>query len=98
MAPDKSQGFSVYKGLQRPLIFKSLKGKFIYWGMGCVLCAFLVAIILATTIHPIAGVIGLIAIGLGGLLLINQRQKKGLHNKTKSTGTYIIAPLFKRSS
>jgi len=26
--------FAIYKGLQRPLVFRSFKGKFIYWGVG----------------------------------------------------------------
>jgi len=98
MDSNKGQGFNVYRGLQRPLIFKSLKGKFIYWGMGCVLTAFISAVLLSTLLHPVAGIIGLIAIGLGGMLIIHHKQKGGLHNKTKSEGTYIITPQFKRGS
>ena len=95
---DSGNEFNVYKGLQRPLIFKSLKGKFIYWGMGCMLAAFIVGILLSTLVRPVAGIIGLIFIGLGGMHFIHQKQKKGLHNKTKSKGTYIITPQFKRIS
>jgi len=88
--------FNVYKGLQRPLIFKSLKGKFIYWGMACLLAAFTTGVLLSTLIHPVAGILGLIVIGLGGLGFIHARQKNGLHSKTESRGTYIISPQIKR--
>jgi hypothetical protein len=96
MDSDKGKVFNVYKGLQRPLIFKSLKGKFIYWGMACMLTAFIAAVVFSTLIHPIAGIVGLIIIALGGMLIIHQKQKKGLHSKTKSAGTYIVTPQFKR--
>lgn len=95
---DSGKEFNVYKGLQRPLIFKSLKGKFIYWGMGCVLAAFIVAVLLSILVRPVAGLLGLIIIGLGGMFFIHQKQKKGLHSKTKFKGTYIITPQFKRVS
>lgn len=98
MNSEKGKEFNVYKGLQRPLVFKSLKGKFIYWGMACVLFAFMIAVILATVVNAIVGVIGLLVIGLGGLGFINSKQKKGLHSKTKSTGTYIVSPRFKRAN
>ncbi|PSR51928.1 DUF4133 domain-containing protein [Adhaeribacter arboris] len=98
MESEKGSGFNVYKGLQRPLIFKSLKGKYIYWGMACLLVAFVTGILLSTIIHPVAGIIGLIVIGLGGMGFIHSRQKGGLHSKTKSNGTYIVSPYFKRHS
>jgi hypothetical protein len=30
----KDHSFEVFKGLQKPLVFHSFKGKFIYWGAG----------------------------------------------------------------
>ena len=95
---DSGKEFNVYKGLQRPLIFKSLKGKFIYWGMACMLGAFIAGVLLSTLVNPLAGIIGLIVIGLSGMLFIHHKQKKGLHSKTKSQGAYIITPQFKRIS
>ncbi|WP_228466590.1 hypothetical protein [Adhaeribacter swui] len=73
-----------------------MKGKFIYWGMGCILLAFVGAILLATLIHVIAGAIGLIVIALAGMFFILSKQKKGLHSKTRSSGTYIITPQFRK--
>ena len=98
MKDSASNGYNVYKGLQKPLIFKSFKGKFIYWAMSCVLAAFIVGVLISTLVKPIAGVGAMIAISLGGLLFINHKQKKGLHNKTASTGTFIVSPKFRRAS
>lgn len=98
MKASAKDGFNVYKGLQRPLIFKSFKGKFIYWAMGCVLAAFITGVLLATLVKPIIGMLGMIAISLGGLLFINNKQKKGLHKKKVDTGTFIITPIIRRSA
>lgn len=98
MKDTATNGYNVYKGLQKPLIFKSFKGKFIYWAMGCVLAAFVIGVLVSTLVKPIAGVAAMIVISLGGLLYINQKQKKGLHSKTVSTGTFIVSPKFRRAS
>ncbi|WP_181308826.1 DUF4133 domain-containing protein [Rufibacter sp. XAAS-G3-1] len=95
---DSTDGYNVYRGLQKPLIFKSFKGKFIYWAMGSVLAAFVVGILVSTLVKPIAGVAAMIVISLGGLLFTNQKQKKGLHKKKISLGTFVVSPKFKRSS
>jgi len=94
----KEKGFNVYRGLQKPLVFMSLKGKFIYWGMSCVMLAFLSGILLATLVHPVTGIVGGLIFGLGGMFFIHNKQKRGLHTKTKLTGNYIITPQFKRIS
>jgi len=62
------------------------------------LTAFLSAVLLSTLVHPVAGIVGLIVVGLGGMVIIHHKQKNGLHSKTKSAGTYIITPQFKRAS
>lgn len=96
MVSSKGKEFNVYRGLQRPLIFKSLKGKFIYWGMGCLLLSLVSGILLATLVHVAVGAIGLILFALGGMFFILSKQKKGLHDKTRSSGTFIITPQFKK--
>ena len=40
-------GFKVYKGLQRPLVFKNLKGKFIGWGAAALITSFLLCVVSA---------------------------------------------------
>lgn len=66
--------------------------------MACILLAFLGAILLATLVHVAVGVLGLIGIALGGLFFILSQQKKGLHSKTRSAGTYIVSPRFRKGA
>ena len=40
--------YNVYKGLQKPLIFKGFKGKFIYIGGACIISALLLCAIVST--------------------------------------------------
>lgn len=96
MATGRHTGYNVYKGLQQPLVFKSFKGRYIYWAMGSVLAGFFSAVILTVAVNFLAGFIALLAVSMGGLLYTNSRQKKGLHAKTRSTGVYIVPARLKR--
>jgi hypothetical protein len=81
--------FAVYKGLQKPLIFKGFKGKFIYWGLGSVLAGLVLGALTMSLINMYLGAIVLIGSMVGGLLYTAGTQKKGLHNKSRSRGIYI---------
>ena len=63
--------FNVYKGLQKPLIFKGLKGKFIYIGAGCAIGALLSSVIISNIISYTWGGITLCIVMFGGLTLMN---------------------------
>jgi hypothetical protein len=89
------QSFSTHKGLQKPLVFKSFKGKFIYWGAACVLSGFILCVIAVTTLGMTVGVLVFAVVVVGGLIMIGQQQKKGLHSKTVSKGIFIIPPNYK---
>ena len=43
--------FAVYKGLQKPLIFKGFKGKFIYWGIASLLAGLVFGALTMTLIN-----------------------------------------------
>ena len=86
--------FNVYRGLQRPLIFKGLKGKFIYIGGACVVVSLLSASIISTTTSFMWGGIALLVTMFGGLGITIQLQKKGLHNKDKRKGIFIVSKIF----
>ncbi|GAA4431446.1 DUF4133 domain-containing protein [Pontibacter saemangeumensis] len=98
MRPEnRPSGYPVYKGLQQPLVFKSFKGRYIYWAMGSILAGFFSAVLLTVTINFLAGFVSLLAVSMGGLLYTNSRQRKGLHSKTRSTGVYIVPARLKRT-
>ncbi|RZK42651.1 MAG: plasmid transfer protein [Pedobacter sp.] len=87
--------FGVYKGLQRPLVFKSFKGKFIYWGVGILLSGLLLGALTMALISMYLGVFVLAAIVAGGLFYTARKQNKGLHSKTVSSGIHIHQPSIK---
>ncbi|MDM8242878.1 DUF4133 domain-containing protein [Phocaeicola barnesiae] len=86
--------YNVYKGLQKPLIFKGLKGKFIYIGGGCVIAALLVCAIVSTLTSFMWGGLTLCIVMFGGLGVTIILQRRGLHNKDRRKGIYIISNTF----
>jgi len=82
--------FNVYKGLQKPLVFKGFKGKFIYWGIGSVVGSLVVGGVVGTAVNGILGAVTMIICIVLGYLLTATQQKKGLHSKNKARGIYII--------
>ena len=53
-------GFKVYKGLQRPLVFKNLKGKFIGWGAAALITSFLLCVLVGNLVGVLFGMVTLI--------------------------------------
>jgi hypothetical protein len=95
------RNFNVYKGLQRPLAYKGFQGKFIYWGIGSVLCGLLIGAITMAVFSMLLGVLLLAGCIGGGLFYTLSMQKKGLHDKTRCSGVVFfhqhrIVPGFKR--
>jgi hypothetical protein len=88
--------YAVYKGLQKPLIFKGFKGKFIYWGVACLLAGLVFGALTMALVSGWLGAMVLIGCIVGGLLYIAGRQKKGLHVKTRSTAIQVHPPKFKK--
>jgi hypothetical protein len=81
--------FAVYKGLQKPLIFRGFAGKFIYWGIGCLLAGLVFGALTMTLVNMWLGAIVLVGIIVGGLFYIAGKQKNGLHVKTRAKGIFI---------
>jgi len=81
--------FAIYKGLQRPLVFRSFKGKFIYWGVSSLLAGLVLGALSMSLINMWFGAIVLAGSVVGGLLFVASKQKKGLHQKTRSRGIYV---------
>ena len=88
--------FPIYKGLQKPLVFRGFKGKFIYWGVGSLLGGLVLGALTMSLVNMGLGAIVLIGSVVGGLLYIAGKQKKGLHEKSRASGIYVHALNFKR--
>lgn len=83
--------YPVFKGLQKPLEFLGLRGRYIYWAaatvgggllsflVGFIAFGFTVGLILATSI-----------LAFGGMMIF-LKQHKGLHSKKSDKGVFIYA-------
>lgn len=88
---DNGRVFNSYKGLQKPLVFKMFKGRYIYIALGTLVGAFLIGILMGIIISMSVGVVVLLVLGLGGLFAVLMSQRSnGLHQKDKRQGVFIV--------
>lgn len=93
MAKEEELGneYPMFKGLQRPLEFMGLQGRYITWAAITVTVGILgFMIVYALTGFLFGLAFAVVAISLGfGLIII--RQRKGLHTKKSGKGIFIYA-------
>ena len=83
--------YPLFKGLQRPLEFMGLQGRYIYWAAGTAGGAILGFIIVYCIAGFVAGLVTLaVAISIGAALIL-MKKRKGLHSKKNDHGVYIFA-------
>lgn len=83
--------YPVFRGLQKPLEFMGIQGRYIYWAGGAAGGAIIGFIVAYCLIGFVAGLVMLvIAIG-GGASLIILKQKRGLHSKKIDKGVFVYA-------
>lgn len=83
--------YPLFKGLQRPLEFMGIQGRYIYWAAGVAggaIVGFIIAYCLAGFV---GGLVVLVAVVSTGIALIMLKQRKGLHTKKDGRGVYIYA-------
>ncbi len=85
-----ARNFAVYKGLQRPLIFKGFKGKFIYWGLASLLSGLVLGALTMSLVNMWLGAMVLLACIAGGLFFTAGKQKGGLHTKSRANTIHIL--------
>ncbi len=85
---------SVHKGLQAPLIFRQLKGTFIYYGLGCLLSGLLLTMLLSALISLWAGLMAGVLISGVGLGITLHVQRKGLYQKSRFQGIVHLTKLI----
>ena len=91
MEDDRYPGFPVLKGLQQPLEFMGIQGRYIYWAaaaVGGAIVGFIIAYCIAGFVAGL--VVLLLALGVGAAFVFN-RQRKGLHTKREDSGVFIYA-------
>lgn len=82
------RSFKVYKGLQKPLVYRGFSGKFIYWGIGSLLLGLILGALTIALFSKIVGLLALTGCIAGGLSYTLSRQKQGLHTKSRASGIY----------
>jgi hypothetical protein len=89
--------FSVYKGLQRPIQFKGLKGGFIYAAFILALGSLFIGIIVSTFTTFLAGSTAMVAVAFGGIIGMALYQRKfGLYRKNVTKGVFIMHSMYNR--
>lgn len=80
------EGYPVFKGLQKPLEFMGIRGKFIFYAAGVFLLAFIGFLGAYIIGGMMAGLIALVVLAGTGLIFIFIKQKSGLHGKKRYKG------------
>ena len=91
MAESNNPDFQMFKGLQRPMEFLGLQGRYIVWAVTTVGISLLGFVITYSIFNFLIGLIFLVitvSIG-GGIIMIKQR--KGLYFKKHPRGIFIYA-------
>ena len=83
--------YPMFKGLQKPLEFMGIQGRYITWAACAVGGAILGFIIVYCIIGFVAALIVLVVSLSTGAILIFLKQKKGLHTKKEDHGVFIYS-------
>lgn len=87
--------YPVFKGMQKPLEFMGIRGRFLMFAAATVGLSFVGYIGASILIGKLAGFIVMFVMIAGGLATIYIKQKKGLHNKRTDRGIYIYKNILK---
>ena len=92
---DNYTDYPMFKGLQRPLEFMGLQGRYITWAAitaSVGILGFMLVYALTSFIIGLAFAVLSISAGVG---LIMVKQRRGLHSKKTDKGVFIYSTLFK---
>ena len=89
-----SNGYPIFKGLQRPVEFMGIKGRFLMYAAGAIGASFVGFIVFSIIMGKLAGFIAMIVLALVGLITIYVKQRSGLHAKRHDKGIFVYQNLF----
>lgn len=87
-------GYPVFKGLQKPLEFMGIRGRFLTLAAGAVGASFIAFILFSIILGKLAGFLGMIGTAAAGLATIYIKQRGGLHNKKRHKGIFFFHNLY----
>ena len=79
-------GYPIYKGLQKPLEFMGIRGRFLTLAAGAIGVSFVGFIVFSIALGKLAGFIAMLVLAVAGLVTIYVKQSGGLHNKKRHRG------------
>ena len=91
------EGYPVFKGLQKPLEFMGIRGRFLTLAAAAIGISFVSFIAFSIVLGKLAGFIAMLVMALAGLVTIFVKQRGGLHNKRRSRGIFVYRNLRKKS-
>lgn len=89
-------GFPVFKGLQKPLEFMGIRGRFLTLAACAIGASFIGFILFSIILGKLAGFIAMVIIAAVSLLGIFIKQRGGLHNKKRYYGIYFFYKMYDR--
>jgi len=87
-------GYPVFKGLQKPLEFMGIRGRFLYIAAATIGGSFLGFLLISLALGNLAGFIGMVIIIGVGLISIYIKQRSGLHNKKRDRAIFVYKNLI----
>jgi hypothetical protein len=84
----------VYRGIQKPLEFMGLRGRYVYVGAGALIAAVVCFVVNYILFGLLVSFILVLSIILFSAYWIFTKQKKGLHSKKTSSDIYVTQTLF----
>ena len=91
-----NDGYPVFKGLQKPLEFMGIRGRFLTLAAVAIGVSFVGFIVFSIALGKLAGFIAMLVLAVVGLVTIYIKQRGGLHNKKRNREIFIYHNLFKR--
>lgn len=88
--------YPVFKGLQKPLEFLGIRGRFLIYAAAACGVSFIMFLILYVVFGGVAGCIGFVICAGFSAIFIFTKQKQGLHSKRRDKGVYVYHYIFKR--
>lgn len=86
------EGYPVFKGLQKPLEFMGIRGRFLTLAAAAIGVSF-VSFIAFSIVLGSSPVHAMLVTAVVGLAVIYVKQRGGLHNKKRSKGIYVYKKL-----
>ena len=87
------EGYPVFKGLQKPLEFMGIRGRFLTLAAAAIGVSFVGFIVFSIALGKLAGFIAMLVMAAAGLATIFVKQRGGLHNKRRAKGIYVYKKL-----